>query len=138
MNSLQEAQQKCGFGSYSEKEIQAWRDHVQGLRKRFRGYRKHRAGYPTDIKSFILLGRMDGIEYAAAAKAADDAKRSEREYWLPILEQWQENYPEAASLLRPEIKRLRRILGIRQTPDERRAATLKRVQKHRQKHTNQL
>src|ERR1700730_16051131 len=52
--------------------------------KRAKGPRKNRSGIFSNVEDFIRSGGMGQIEYVAA----DEAKRYEREYWLPILEKW--------------------------------------------------
>jgi hypothetical protein len=90
---------------------------------------------------------MERIEYAAAAKASEEAIRFEREYWLPVLERWREElkpeqftdtwgYKFYQCRLDEEIKRLKRCLDIRQTPEEKRAKTRERVRKHRERKRN--
>jgi hypothetical protein len=118
----------------SEKQIREWHNHRMAMENRFKGYRKNQDGQPFNVRDFILLGGMRDIEYIAAAKAADEAKRSEQEFYLPILERWlAENANDEffSPYLRKEIKRLRRILRLRQPPEERKAATRDRVRKFR-------
>jgi hypothetical protein len=43
------------------------------------------AHHPSNVQDFIHFGGMRQIKYLAAADAADQAKRLEREYWLPRL-----------------------------------------------------
>jgi hypothetical protein len=119
---------------YTEKQIREWHNHCMAMESRFKGRRKNQDGQPSNVRDFILLGGMRDIEYIAAARAADEAKRFEQEFYLPILERWlAENADDEffAPYLRKEIKRLRRILGLRQPPAERRTATRDRVRKFR-------
>jgi hypothetical protein len=116
--------------------------------------------YIGDLHTFMSQGGMYRIEQRAAIEAAKDARRAEQEYWLETLEtmiaedrvlpegaevQWGDFFrgknEDPTELTRSlvidyagrEIKRLRRILGKRQTPEEKRAATRERVRRHRAK-----
>lgn len=88
---------------------------------------------PTGPYEFIR-GGMTKIEYIAAARAADEAVRIEREHWLPILESWLEVYAEdrpVAAIIRAEVKRLRRCLGIKPSTASVREQTRQRVRRYR-------
>ena len=117
-------------------EAKRWKEHRRAMGRRFEGDRKAADTNPS-FEDFFLHGRMKSIEYAAGAKAAEEAIRAEREFWLPRLERWLEacgSEPYFRVTLEEEIRRLRRCLGIRQEPltlDERRARTRERVRKHR-------
>lgn len=81
---------------------------------------------------------MQAIERRVALAAAKEAIRSERAFWLPRLVEWRAQCDPAApyALLvldhfDQEITRLRRLLGIAQPADDKRAATRARVQRHR-------
>ena len=73
----------------------------------------------------------DGSEFCTR----DAAIRSEREYWLPQLEQWHAAADDGwiASILKREIKRLRRALGIKRTPELVREQARRRVQAYRER-----
>jgi hypothetical protein len=121
--------------------IREWKAHCRAVGNRFKGERKKSNGMPTDVETFLRLGGMENVEYVAAAKAADEAKRFERELYLPILERWLAKLAVTAEgdtlddffadLLRKDITRLRRILGVHTGSEEQRAATRERVRKHR-------
>ena len=114
--------------------------------------------YIDDLYTFMTQGGMHRIEQRAANEAVKIARRIEQEYWLETLKamiadgrilpeggeiQWGEFFrgknedpkdlarASAIANAKREIKRLRRILGQRQTPEEKRAATLRRVRKYR-------
>jgi hypothetical protein len=118
-----------------------WKAHCRAVANRFKGERKKSNGMPTDVEEFLRLGGMKNVEYVAASKAADEAKRFEQEFWLPILERWLAKLVETddgdtlddffADLLRKEIKRLHRILGIHKSSAKQRAAVRERVRKSR-------
>jgi hypothetical protein len=95
---------------------------------------------PRDLDELIHCGGVAYIERVAATKASADATRSEREFWLPILEHClaeekaadKDEWPNFRLLyLESEIKRLRKGLGIKTTDEERRAQTRDRVRRHR-------
>lgn len=95
---------------------------------------------PTNAEAFLVGGCMSQLEYIAGARAADEAIRNEREYWLPQLEAWLAEansddpyYSFLSAGLRTEIKRLRKALGIRPTLDERREQARKRVRRFRKR-----
>jgi hypothetical protein len=121
--------------------IGEWEAHCRAVGNRFKGERKKSNGMPTDVETFVRLGGMENVEYVAAAKAADEAKRFERELYLPILERWLAELVETdegdtlddffAHLLRKEIKRLHRILGIHKSSAKQLAALRERVRKSR-------
>ena len=79
------------------------------------------------------------LEREAAKEAAEQAIRETREEWLPRLEEARASLdPKTADLLAlvtldAEIRRLRRSLGIKPTPDEIRARTRERVRLHRER-----
>ena len=87
---------------------------------------------------------MSGQLRVLEDRAADAARRAVREEWLPILQkQLSElmsdpayNLSEAAILM-GEIKRLRRVLKIGPSIEERRAATNERVARWRQRQREQ-
>src|SRR5712671_6118521 len=94
---------------------------------------------PRDLDELIHCGGVAYIERVAATKASADATRSEREFWLPILEHClaeekaadKDEWPNFRLLyLESEIKRLRKGLGIKTTDEERRAQTRDRVRRH--------
>ena len=108
---------------------------VQARRKRkaerFKGisYRE-----PRDLDDFLSLGSlgMRHIEENVGRIAAKRAIRYEQERWLPRLQVWAKHAEGfEAVCLRREIKRLRRILGRKQSKTERRAQTRERVRRHR-------
>jgi hypothetical protein len=82
-----------------------------------------------------VRGRATGVEY----RAADQAKRKERELWLPTLEQWLMDVGHADDTgsvilrgeLKREIRRLRRLVGT--SPEAKRNATRLRVQRYRER-----
>jgi hypothetical protein len=84
---------------------------------------------------------MKSIGDVAAAKAAVEAKRFEREYWLEKLELGLAEGTDGTYVLSDfdkgyleyEIKRLKRVLGEFKTSEESRAATKKRVRQHRER-----
>jgi hypothetical protein len=115
---------------------------------RFRGgvWSKHDPIDPKDAGEFYRLGysAMRRIEWTAGERAKDEAIRFEREMWLPRLEDWLANLerdfegegvPFLRSYLRREIKRLRRCLGLTQSPEERRERTRQRVRALRARKT---
>jgi hypothetical protein len=108
-----------------------------------RDYRltKYGDGQPTNISDFISIGGMAGVEYVAAAKAAEDAKRFERELWMEKLERWLANGTDGhyalndfeTNWLEVEIKRLKRVLGMCKTPEKIRSSTKERVRRYRER-----
>lgn len=124
---------------------------VAGLRKarnekpylhresRFRGalHSKHDDTLPLDAVEFYRLPRgMRWLEWRAGELAKEEAIKTEREMWLPHLEDWLanlerdfegEDVPSVRQRLTREIKRLRRCLGLTQSPEERRERTRQRV-----------
>jgi hypothetical protein len=89
--------------------------------------------FPLTLQDLIYGGVLQ-----LEAKAATKAVRETQAYWLPVLEKYAENLEVLdrdnvchAVVLHGEIKRLRRALGIRQPPEERRAAVRQRVRRHR-------
>jgi hypothetical protein len=95
---------------------------------------------PANAEAFLVGGCMRRLEYVAGAKAADDAVREERVYWLPRLESWLAEadpndpfYSFLSAGLRSEIKRLRKALKIRPTLDERREQSRERVRRFRKR-----
>jgi hypothetical protein len=86
---------------------------------------------------------MAGIEREVARLAADEAVREARESWLPILEQWLPTVEindgddlMFVCIMRSDIPRLRRALGLGPAPQQieaRRAMTRERVRRHRAK-----
>ena len=84
---------------------------------------------------------MESIEYVAGAKGADEAKRFARECWLERLERWLADGNDGRyefddfhkGYLLNQIKRLKRVLGMYKTSEERRSATKERVQRHRER-----
>ena len=108
-----------------------WKEHCQAMGARFKGYRKKAHTNPPDFEAFLQQGGgMRKIEYAAGAKAAEEAIKFEREWWLPKLEGWLEIYGDDEFLrgfLEHEIKRLRRCLGIRKERSRSRSAVHKSV-----------
>jgi hypothetical protein len=121
-----------------------WHAHCRGYGRRAKGPRKNQRQHPSDVQDFIDFGGMRQIEYLAAADAADQAKRFERECWLPRLEEWltkwEIEHPKGDMMgdlydgrLREEIKRLRRALGVHKGSEEQRAAGRERVRKSRER-----
>ena len=92
-------------------------------------WRKASDWIPTSPEEFVKGGMLK-LEYIAGERARDAAIRSEREYWLPQLEQWHAAADDGwiASILKREIKRLRRALGIKRTPELVREQARRRVQ----------
>jgi hypothetical protein len=68
-------------------------------------------------------------------EAVERALRETRERWLPVLEGRlaKSNDADGLAMLIAEIRRLRRLLGIFQTPEARRAASRERVRRHRER-----
>ena len=125
---------------------------------RFKGT-KDKTSWPDNGYEFKQQGGMQAIETRAARKAAKEAIRFEQEHWLQELETFlteDRMLPEdvefsfsesvrpginthpndmVADLTRGEIKRevkrLRRILGYRQSADDKRAKTRERVRRFR-------
>jgi hypothetical protein len=103
-----------------------------------RDHRKSRYGdgHPTNLSDFMSIGGMESIEYVAGAKGADEAKRFARECWLERLERWLADGNDGRyefddfhkGYLLNQIKRLKRVLGMYKTSEERRSATKERVQ----------
>jgi hypothetical protein len=121
-----------------------WQARCRGFGRRAKGPRKNERHYPSEVQDFIDFGGMRQIEYLAAADAADQAKRFEREIWLPRLEEWltkwETEHPKGDIIgdlygerLGEEIKRLRRTLGIHKNSEEQRAAGRERVRKSRER-----
>ena len=130
---------------------------------RFKGT-KDNTSWPDNGYEFQQQGGMQAIETRAARKAAKQAIRFEQEYWLQQLEtflvedrmlpedvefsfgssvrQGINTHPNdmVADLTRAgikrEVKRLRRILGYRQSADDKRAKTRERVRQFRARHTS--
>jgi hypothetical protein len=100
-------------------------------------WRKDSAFAPADAEQFIRGGGMGRIEWIAGQRAHDAAIRAERELWLPRLERWLRHAsgPRAA-LLTMEIKRLRRCLGIKPSPEHVREQTRQRVRNFRRRRNN--
>ena len=97
----------------------------QFMGNRFRGYKKNKEVRSYNLDDFMCQGGIEVIEYMAAAKAADEAKQFEREYWLPILEEWLSQLDETDKFyvlrreyLKDNIKYLRQKS---MTPEERKA-----------------
>jgi hypothetical protein len=119
-----------------------WRD-CRNHGWRAKGSRKNQEGSFTNVVDFVNSGGMQQIEYVAAAVAAEEAKRFEREIWLPRLEEmlteWLAEHGEGTiaevytGRLRQEIKRLRRVLKIHKGSEEQRAAVRDRVRKSRER-----
>jgi hypothetical protein len=125
---------------------------------RFKGT-KNVPVYPDTGYEFLERGGMAAIENQAARKAAKEVIRFEQEHWLQELETFlaeDRMLPEDmefsfSSSVRPginthpndmiakltrsgikrEVKRLRRILGYRQSAEDKRAKTRERVRKFR-------
>jgi hypothetical protein len=89
------------------------------------------AAVVDDPQAFFALGGMRTIERSVADEAAAEAVRNARAEWLSILEAWYAAYPDSRMQLAVEIGILRKRLGIRQSPVERRARTAERVRRHR-------
>ena len=68
-------------------------------------------------------------------EAVERALRETRERWLPVLEGRlaKSNDADDLAMLIAEIRRLRRLLGIFQTEEARRAASRERVHRHRER-----
>ena len=68
-------------------------------------------------------------------EAVERALRETREKWLPLLEGRlaKTDDPDERAMLTAEIRRLRRLLGIFQTEEARRAASRERVRRHRER-----
>ena len=68
-------------------------------------------------------------------EAVERALRETREKWLPLLEGRlaTTDHPDERAMLTAEIRRLRRLLGIFQTEEARRAASRERVRRHRER-----
>jgi hypothetical protein len=114
------------------------------VESRFQGTGTEDLGTPTSALEFLLHGGMRKQERVAVARAAGETLRFEREWWLPILEQWLAEETASPSLiglahtvtvadLKQEIKRLRRQLGVATPPAEVRAHNRDRVRRHRAK-----
>jgi hypothetical protein len=106
------------------------------MRSRLSGERKRERPDPlTPLEYFGKNGRMSGLEYRAAARAADIARRCVREKWLPILTRWmREEIDEGVKAeLRQDISKLRRVLGKKPLLSEKRRQTRERVRKFRAK-----
>jgi hypothetical protein len=139
MKTLREKKEEYERRGYSPKRIGELMEYA-GKATRFAGDRKNREVDVTHLEEFMsspVYGRMENIEYVVGVRAADEAIQIEREFWLPTLERWLlacDSDSATASLLRMEIKRLRRCLGIKNpkpSDPERRQKTRERVQKHR-------
>jgi hypothetical protein len=93
----------------------------------------------------MSIGGMESIEYVAGAKGADEAKRFARECWLERLERWLADGNDGRyefddfhkGYLLNQIRRLKRVLGMYKTSEERRSATKERVQRHRERWQDQ-
>ena len=106
------------------------------------GERHANAAPPLDILELKRLGGMESVEWCAGEQAKDAEIQFQREMWLPRLERWlaaveTEDDPDRRfimrSWLKEEIKRLRRCLGLTQSPEEKRAQTRERVRRLRAK-----
>jgi hypothetical protein len=112
----------------------------KGNASRFKGEKKKRlTAEPGDIRQYVRQGGIRAIEYAAAAKAAEEAVRFERESWLPTLQGWLELCESDKDMLfcfgfelKRDIKHIKRCLAIHPTPEERREKCKLRVRKHRE------
>jgi len=64
-----------------------------------------------------------------------EAVKRAREWWLPVLENMLagSDSPHEQEWFAAEIKRLRRLLGVTPSADDRRAGTRERVRQHRQR-----
>jgi hypothetical protein len=126
-----------------------WRQFWREKATRFNGHAKDRKP-PGNVSDFVFHSSMERIEYAAAAKAAEEAIRFEREYWLPVLERWRDELKPEQFIEEPgklgynfyrvsldqEIRRLKRCLDIRQNQEEKRVKTCERVRRHRKRKRN--
>ena len=101
---------------------------------------KHDDVLPADAEELRRAGGMRWLEWAAGERAKEESIKFEREFWLPTLERWLESADRdfegeeiewVRSDLRREIKRLRRCLGLTQSPEERRERTRQRVRAYR-------
>ncbi len=121
-------------GLRNTKAAKAWRAHCFARAKRLEGDRKRAKPTPHDPRTFTLQGGMAKLEHVAGAAAAASAIRFEQRHWYRILKLWLADpdlHPIDRDQLGRELKRLRRILGIRQTKKEKRAKTLERVRRYR-------
>jgi hypothetical protein len=141
MDELKELERLLGLGKLAEAGREASRISrakngsnrapKRGNRRSGGLWRKSADWQPDTIEDFVR-GRMAKIEHIAGERAKDDAIRSVRALWLPSLEGWLAHRPDCRAILEPEIKRLKRCLGIGiATPDRRREQTRERVRRFR-------
>jgi hypothetical protein len=95
------------------------------------------AFFPVSLDEYIRGGGIFKLERIAVAHVRDEALRSTRERWLPIIERWaadEELELGLRAFLMIEVRRLRRCLGLRSATtgiEEKRAQTRERVRRHR-------
>jgi hypothetical protein len=82
-----------------------------------------------------LYRGMEFYERDAVARATEIVLRETRQSWLPALEAWRARTDDVIEqvMLAGEIRRLRRLLGIGKSDEERRAANRERVHQHRER-----
>jgi hypothetical protein len=93
--------------------------------------RRYQGRSPLTLADFFDVG-MAGLE----RRAAEEAIKREREGWLPMLEKFAAHDDldwRHRVLVESEVRRLRRLLGIKPTLDERRAQTRERVRRYRER-----
>ena len=79
-----------------------------------------------------------GGVYRLEQEAAAQAIRETREFWLGVLEDWlakddSDPLDRDRFFVGLEIRRLRRVLGLRPSDDERRTQNRERVRRHRER-----
>ena len=117
------------FGPAPEFTVAQLQAQRQKRAKRFKGFSYEQ---PRGLSDFLRHGGMQYIEENVGRIAAKRAIRFEQTIWLPTLQGWAKDAEGIdAILLRKQIKRLRRILGRKQSKTERRAQTRERVRRHR-------